>query len=152
MLNWKIHKMVFIIQIWRLTVLTFQIYMDGSILAFLKCMDTSVRTYLNGSVWSHLRFSNNLLTLDLHSLKISVYHSYYARKATKLPIWNIMLLHNLFLEEDNSIRDVQVTSQLASRFICLWYNQDQVIIFGLTDYWLKKKQRVNELQTGGQID
>ena len=90
MLNWKIHKMVFIIQIWRLTVLTFQICMDGSILAFLKCMDTSVRTYLNGSVWSHLRFSNNLLTLDLHSLEISVYHSYYARKATKLPIWNRM--------------------------------------------------------------
>ena len=58
--------------------------MDSSVLAFLKCMD--------GSVWSHFRFPHNLLPLDFKSWWILVCHGYYARKATKSPIWNRMYI------------------------------------------------------------
>ena len=73
------------------SVLAFLKCMDGSVLAFLKCTDGSVWTHLNGtygSVWSHRSFRLNLLPLDFHSWGILVYDSYYARKATKLPVWN----------------------------------------------------------------
>ena len=64
-----------------------------SVLAFLKCTDRSVWTHLNCTcvlIWSHLRFSLNLPPLDFHSQVIPVYDNCYARKATKLPIWNRM--------------------------------------------------------------
>ena len=35
-------------------------------------------------------FPLNLLPLDFHRQEILLYHSYYARKSTKLPIWNKM--------------------------------------------------------------
>ena len=73
------------------SVLAFLKCMDGFELAFLKCMDGSVLVSLkciDGSVLDHLSFPSDLPTLDFHSRGVPVYHSYYARKATKLPIGN----------------------------------------------------------------
>ena len=68
--------------------------MDGSVLAFLKCTGGSVWTHLNGtygSVLSHLRFSTQSAFTRFPQSGNSGDHCYYARKATKLPIWNRML-------------------------------------------------------------
>ena len=68
--------------------------MDGSVLAFLKCTGGSVWTHLNGtygSVLSHLRFSTQSAFTRFPQSGNSGDHCYYARKATKLPIWHRML-------------------------------------------------------------
>ena len=63
--------------------------------------------------WPTSGFQCNLPPLDFHSWGIPMYHSYYARKALKCPIWNIML--NL---PSNQLRSSRPKSHLsATRYI-----------------------------------
>ena len=70
------------------SILAFLKCMDGSVLAFLKFTDGSLmvsQKCMNGSVLAHLRLSIQSVPQDFHSQGISVYHTYYARKAPKCP-------------------------------------------------------------------
>ena len=98
-------------------------YTDGSVLAFLNCTDGSVLTHLNSVYCPSSGFPLNLVSLDFHSWGFFWYHGYYARKATKICVWNIMmfphLVHHLSHLEQTADRGRWSSCSL---FMCLWEN------------------------------
>ena len=121
---------------------------DGSVLALLIHRRFRIRSpkihkrFRIGSHKIHRRFridpplvTLNLLLSEFHSQWILVYHGYYARKATKVPIWNRMcntnswasgqrMYRTLGLGHSAICRQAQVRTSVRMNSKCLIWGGD----------------------------